>query len=224
LALAPESSLLSKSFNIEEAAKSAYARLADGAYVDDTSVAFAVSHIQDSEGLDDHFEITLFMNSTPDPLTGLPLPVNSSQKSSFFLPGNFTKLFGYETNGALVKDNLTTFNPIPTKPVIPSSWILDSSAIDKLQQPTWSYQNADYPSLSLAFYPLNVKTIDNPTLGIEGGQHGIVNLFISHNAGSLPAPLKLSTFQKYDQNFGFMQQAFQDPIVWNTFRSTLGLS
>ncbi len=63
LALAPESSLLSKSLNIEEAAKSAYARLADGTYVDDTSVAFAVSHIQDSEGFDDNSEITLFRAS-----------------------------------------------------------------------------------------------------------------------------------------------------------------
>ena len=183
MALAPESSLLSKSFNIEEAAKSAYARLADGTCVEDTSVAFAVSHIQDSESLDDHFEITLFMNSTPDPLTGLPLPINSSQNPSSLLPGSFTKLFGYETNSALDKDNLTTFNPIPAESVIPSSLIFGSSAIDKLQQPTWSYQNTDYPSLSLAFYPLNLRTIDNPTLGIEGGSMALlIYLFLTMQA------------------------------------------
>ena len=80
-------------------------RLADGAYVDNTSAAYMVKQIQSEQTIDDSFYLTIFSNSTSTPESGITMP-GVSQTQAFTVTSDIADLFGYSdgkvSNSAII--------------------------------------------------------------------------------------------------------------------------
>lgn len=216
-----ESAALSDKTNLSDVAQGAMTRLADGGYVDNTSVAYGLRQLQRSSGLAAPFEIALLMNSSVDPITMLPMPIGGGQQSSFKVQTDVAKLFGFNAEGKPVKDGVLDFDGLPLKPSVPSPWIFAANAWQGVDKPTWSF-SADGGSYSANYFKLPVTTRDNDILGIRGGQHGVLHLFLTNNSQSFAAPVTPSILDEYDQNYQFGRQAVATG-GWQHLATALGV-
>jgi len=220
LPVVPESMTTENRMNLY--AQQGLTRLADGGYVDNTAGAYMMRHIQDTAGITTPFNLTLLMNSSIDPLTGIKMPVGpaAADLSSYWVPGDIAKLFGnYGSNGG--KDGSTiAFDGIPVlRPLVPSSKVFDISAWQG-ETPEWTYSKGN---LDLAYYDLNVKTVDNPAFGVKGGQSGRVQIFTANNKGSFAAPLTPGMLQEYANNFNVLRDAIANQGGFSFMSDALGL-
>lgn len=197
-------------------------RLADGGFTDNTAAAFIVRHIQDTEGTSKPFNLTLFKNGTIDPLTGVRLQVGpkASDLSSFWVPSDVANLFGSMT-GPNQDGPLVTFDGIGGFQVpVPSARIFDHVAWFG-EQPEWTYSKG---GSEIAYYDLNVTTVDNPTFGIKGGQSGRVQLFASNNKDSNAAPVSAAILDEYSENYTLFRDAILNQGGLQPLQSALGLA
>jgi hypothetical protein len=197
-------------------------RLADGGFTDNTAAAFIVRHIQDTEGTSKPFNLTLFKNGTIDPLTGVRLQVGpkASDLSSFWVPSDVANLFGSMT-GPNQDGPLVTFDGIGGFQVpVPSARIFDHAAWFG-EQPEWTYSKG---GSEIAYYDLNVTTVDNPTFGIKGGQTGRVQLFASNNKDSNAAPVSAAILDEYSENYTLFRDAILNQGGLQPLQSALGLA
>ena len=197
-------------------------RLADGGFTDNTAAAFIVRHIQDTEGTSKPFNLTLFKNGTIDPLTGVRLQVGpkASDLSSFWVPSDVANLFGSMT-GPNQDGPLVTFDGIGGFQVpVPSARIFDDAAWFG-EQPEWTYSKG---GSEIAYYDLNVTTVDNPTFGIKGGQTGRVQLFASNNKDSNAAPVSAAILDEYSENYTVFRDAILNQGGLQPLQSALGLA
>ena len=196
-------------------------RLADGGFTDNTAAAFMLRHIQDSEGTTKPFNLTIFQNGTIDPVTGVKMQVGPTAKdlSSYWLSSDVANLFGSMT-GPNQDGPLVTFDAIGGfKIPVPSARIFDNSAWLG-EQPEWTYSKG---GTEIAYYDLNVKTVDNPTFGIKGGQTGRVQLFASNNKDSNAAPLSSAILAEYAENYLVFRDAVVNQGGFAPLQSALGL-
>ena len=203
-------------------AKQGLNRLADGGYVDNTAGAYMMRHIQDTLGTSKPFNLTLFMNSSIDPLTGIKMPVGpaAADLSSYWVPGDVAKLFGnYNASGG--NDGSTiAFDGIPVfRPLVPSPKVFDISAWQG-ETPEWTYAKGN---LDLAYYDLDVKTVDNPAFGVKGGQSGRVQIFVANNKGSFAAPTSPAVLGEYANNFNVVRDAIANQGGFAFMSDALGL-
>jgi len=180
-------------------------RVGDGGFIDATSAAFSLRQFQDRQGATAPFSLTLFVTSTIDPVTGIRMPngPTAADLSSFRVNGDIAKLFG--NLGGTRNDGPT----IPTDvisgyaPQVPSPKIFDISAWYN-ESPEWTYSKG---SIDLAYFDLNVTTVDNPSFGIKAGQPGRLQLFTVNNNQSSSAPVTPGILDEYAENFTVVRDA-----------------
>jgi hypothetical protein len=203
-------------------AKQGLTRLADGGYADNTSGAYMVRHIQDTLGTTKPFNLTLFMNSSIDPLTGIKMPVGpaSGELSSYWVPGDVAKLFGNFSSSSFQDGSTIAFDGIPLlTPLVPSPRVFDITAWQG-EKPEWTYAKGN---LDLAYYDLDVKTVDNPAFGVKGGQSGRVQIFVANNKGSFAAPTSPAVLGEYANNFNVVRDAVANQGGFAFINDALGL-
>ena len=196
-------------------------RLADGGFCDNTAAAYMVRHIQSVQGTKTPFKLTLLMNSSIDPLTGIKLQVGPkpSDLSSFWVPSDVANLFG-SMGGPGADGPLVTFDaiggfkiPVASAKVFdPSAWIGES--------PEWTYSKGP---IDMAYYDLNVKTVANPTFGVVAGQAGQVRLFVANNKASNAAPVLPSILTQYADNYTTARDAISHQGGFPFMQAALGL-
>jgi len=196
-----------------------YTRVADGGYVDNISAANILKHIQKTEGTSQPFNLTLFSNTSTDPLTGIRMKTGANSLSSFTLPSDLAGLFGNSTGNNADLDNIT-FTDFGFNPKVPSNKIFDASAWLG-EQPEWSTQNGD---IDINYYKLNVRTVANKAFGIQPGQQGTLNIFVARNKNSSAAPLKPEYLDSYDNNFDTFRNAVSTGGAFPLIQDAFGLT
>lgn len=209
----PASQTLSSAFDTryQQAAALRQLRLMDGGYADNTSASSMLRQIQQDQGTSRPFDLTIFVNSSEDPLTGVRMPIGpgTTQLSSYRVPRDVSLLFGRNSGGVDALSGMLVQGPFPAPMVnqVPSPQIFKVDAWRGETQPEWQFRR---DSVSIQYFDLNVTTVANRQFGISAGQAGRVRLFISNNSESFAAPRDLPMLQEYDQNYSFARAAIRD--------------
>lgn len=196
-------------------------KLADGGYTDNTAAAYMVRQIQDRYGSSEPFELTVFVNSSVDPLTGVKMPTGpgSHDISSAWVPRDVALLFG-NSDGSRQDASSLPFQSIPVfRPMVPSPKVFDITAWYG-ETPEWTYAKN---SLEMSYYDLAVQTVDNPAFGVRGGQHGRLHLMITNNKSSFAAPVTPAILDQYAQNYSISRDAISTQGGYRFLEEALGL-
>ena len=120
---------------------------------------------------------------------------------------DFAKLFGRDgawENNSLVKNypfSLDGGNS-PDLPSIPTvySYIFDGNVWDDPSQnaPAWEYEVSE--DFDIAYYQMDVTTVENVAWGIKAGSKGTVNAFTTYNTNSAAGPSKANAWDQYEKN------------------------
>jgi hypothetical protein len=212
-----ESSAINKDTTLDDLTRQSLARLVDGVYIDNTSVAYGLRELQRSYGIAEPFEITLLLNSTSDPVTGLPIANGSAT-----VPVDVAKLFGFDGSGNQTTNGLVNAGVLPFKQLVPSPWVFNANAASSVSDQGLSY-SADNGSFTIQSYDFSVTTVDNPAFGIRGGQQGTFRVISTNNSQSAPAPFSRNILDEYDQNYNFARDAIATD-GWSYLSDTLGLA
>lgn len=183
-------------------------RFIDGGYVDNTTVANIIGDIQNENGIEESFDLTFFVNNTD---AGIISKVDTGLEKDLTVPIDLPKLFG---DPAQSPETLLGPSPLfgSTHAVLPS--VFDRSAWQG-ETAVWEWNNsdewADKPENAtyLAYYKLDVETIDNPFFSVRGKQKGELNIFTSYNLASGPGPYDPSFFDLYENIY----QATREGII-----------
>ena len=195
--------------------------LADGGYADNTAGAYMVRHIQDHFSSSEPFALTLFMNSSVDPLTGIKMPTGpgATELSSSWVPRDVAKLFGNAT-GTRNDPSSVPFDGIPVfQPQVPNAKVFDITAWYG-EKPDWTYSKGN---IEMSYYDLNVQTVDNAAFGVKGGQQGRLHLFITNNKASFAAPVTPSILDEYALNYQVSRDAMANQGGFPHLQEALGL-
>ena len=232
--------------NLKDLADKGAARLADGGFVDNTSVAYMVRYLAENQKLTENFNILAMDNFPMQPvMVGDPavqLPTGPDVAALFGFPDpeatkRSSKLFGvfsYEgivpqvfESGAYFKG--TGKDATPTKGPDWCAWIepkgskADNCVVLKVANP----EPADPPCdmyLSYTHYKVTVKENAYFGIGLNSGIKG--NLHVFSNLGSNPGVVPDSDFQArcYAKLMDGVHQAVTgDNTFGNTLASLLGL-
>jgi hypothetical protein len=212
-----ESSALNKDTSLDDLTSQSLARLVDGVYIDNTSVAYGLRELQRSYGIAEPFEITLLLNSSSDPIARLPIA-----NSSATVPEDIAKLFGLDGSGNKTTDGLINAGVLPFKQPVPTPWVFNANASSPMSDQGLSY-SADNGSFTIQSYDFAVTTVDNTAFGIRGGQQGVFRVISTNNSQSAPAPFFPGILDEYDQNYNFARDAIATD-GWSYFSETLGLT
>jgi hypothetical protein len=212
-----ESSAINNDTSLDDLTSQSLARLIDGVYIDNTSVAYALRELQRSYGIAETFEITLLLNSTSDPVTGLPIANGSAT-----VPADVAKLFGFDGSGNQTTNGLINAGVLPFKQLVPTPWVFNANAASSVSDQGLSY-SADSGSFTIQSYDFSVTTVDNPAFGIRGGQQGTFRVISTNNSQSAPAPFARNILDEYDQNYNFARDAIATN-GWTYFSEALGLT
>ena len=175
-------------------------RLADGAYVDNTSAAYMVKHIQSEQAIDDPFYLTVFSNSTTSPENGIAMP-GAGEVQPFTVTSDVAALFGNSDGKG--NDGLVVKNTTLGDQFTPSPQVFAIDAWDGVE-PLWTY---DSGTIDISLYRLSVETVDNEAFGVKAGHSGFVDIYVSRNSSSAPAPFKPSNLTAYAQNYNVFRKA-----------------
>ena len=205
--------------SINQLSDGMYSRFADGGYVDNISAANMLRHIQDTDGTSKPFTLTLFSNTSTDPVTGIRMKTGPNQDSSFTLPSDVSGLFG-NSDGRNQDQDLIIFPDGGFNIKVPSNKIFDPSAWNN-KTPAWSTTNGD---VDISYFKLNVNTVENKAFGIKAGQSGTVNLFVARNKNSGPGPFKSQYLDSYDNNFDVYRTAISSGGAYPFIKEAFGLA
>ena len=154
-------------------------RFGDGAYLDDSGVAYMLTHLQNND-LADGFNLVVFVNSRAKDSELNAIPLNSS----------VTNLFG---TGAKANGRINMCMEdycIETM----SAHVFDEGAWDGVEA-AWTYTER---GVTLEYYALSVDTVENTTFGVSAGHSGTLHLFTSLHEGTELMPTAPETFDVYD--------------------------
>jgi len=215
--------------NIKKVADSGLIRMADSGYVDNSSVAFLLKDIQDTDGPSQPFHITLWMqsNQKADPVTGLKSRVrigpDARQLSDYGLASEIPLLFGQSKgDGTLDSDPIIHSASPKGLPIFaPSAKVFDESAWYGKLKADWSYSK---DNIELTYFKLPVKTVENKTFGLKAGQSGVLHLFSATNPESAPAPLSFANLNEYDQNYNVIRDAIANHGGFEKLQDAFGLA
>ncbi len=196
-------------------------KLADGGYADNTAAANMLRHIQDTDGTTAApFELTIFANSSDDPVTGIKMRIGrNGDLSKFRLPTDVAALFGNSdgrhNDGKVIEGPLPWQGDKIISPKIfsPDAWI-DESA-------DWSYTQGD---VDISYYKLDVRTMANDDFGIKPNQRGTVNLFVASNRDSFAGPVMPEYLNAYDENFDVYRKAIGSKGGFDFIKDAFNLS
>lgn len=199
-------------------AQSGIIRVADGGYVDNTTAAYLMKHMQNnrnrllSDGSDymQNFHMVLFVNNT-SPLTRI-----GNQN----IPTDLCKIFGVPTIDPATEVGAAGA-PGASAPSM-SSWVFDKKAWDSVSAPDWRYSGT--METNLRYYKLNVTTVQNRSFGVEAGNHGVVHIFIGDNLNSGPSPSNHDDYVTYQGVYNATRQGRAQGGGWAHLKEALGLN
>ena len=208
-----------------------YLRLADGAYFDNTSAAYQLGALQQSGAMDD-FELTLFVNSSSDglPVTDLLRAVNASKSDvklgkDFSFSNSLAELFGYVCDPELDYINPTSSLEEDLVPGVAyrrmATTIFDPNAFVG-EVPDWQFSETNDTLIN--YWTLDVKTVDNATIGVEGGHKGVIKVFENITPSSSSAPYTKDILSGYETVFDLTQEAYLSGGGWPHLKDALGLA
>ena len=156
-------------------------RLADGAYIDNTSVTSGLTYLQANHHLNNFIDTTLTY------LDGVDLNLGKINP-------------GYDNIGKQAAVLFTGSDQNQTESIVnlshPSAAVFDSAKTTGLDKPIWEYIGSNH--FKLDYFQLGVTTAKND-MGIAVGERGTLNLWVvTTNAGSLPSLDKDSWTQYSD--------------------------
>ena len=207
----PNKSVMDSTFeeSFESVQKNGLVRLMDGGYVDNAPAAFILRDIQRDIGINQSFDLTMFFNSSYDPITeGVKVNTGDSviEMSDFVLPQDLAQLFGRTISDELSNPGTLVHGPFPKlKNNMPSPQIFSEDSWNGETKPEWSYEKG---SVEIRYFDLDVTTVRNKQFGVEGGQKGRVRLFTANNHESFAAPVRKKFFGEYKNNFSYARDAF----------------
>lgn len=174
-------------------------RIFDGGLTDNTGVLASVQHWQ-SERPDEEFVINAFINSTD--------VINLGEAGNVAI--DLAKLFGKD--GTRASDSIIQEFPLSLDgggaeeiPSIPAVYplVFESGDWDSpTYAPVWDYEISD--DFGIAYYQIDVTTVDNPAWGIEAGSNGILNAFTTYNKNSFAGPVDVNgkdIWLEYEKNY-----------------------
>jgi hypothetical protein len=221
----------SKNVGLDQLSSDRYVRLADGAYLDNTSAAYQLSALQQS-GTKDGFELTLFVNSSSDglPVTDLLRAVNASKNNikigkNYSFSNSLAELFGYVGDPEFDYIDPTSSFEEDLVPGVAyrrmATTIFDPSAFVG-ESPDW--QSSTTRDTLINYWSLDVETVDNATMGIEGGYKGEIKVFENITPGSSSAPYTKDILSGYENVFDTTQEAYLSGGGWPHLKDALGLA
>ena len=141
-------------------------RLADGAYVDNTSAAYMVKHIQSEQALDDPFYLTVFSNSTTSPENGISMP-GAVQSKPFTVTSDVAALFGNS-------DGKGRYGSVVTNTTLGDQLTPSPQVFALMLGMVLSHFGPMAVGQLIMLYRLSVETVDNKAFGVEAGQEGLL--------------------------------------------------
>ena len=221
----------SKNVDLDQLSSDRYVRLADGAYLDNTSAAYQLSALQQS-GVADGFELTLFVNSSSDglPVADLLKAINANESDigvgkEYSFSTSLAELFGYVHDPEFDYSNPTTSFEESIVPGISyrrmATNIFDPSAFAG-EVPDWTFEGGKDTLIN--YWTLNVETVDNATMGIKGGFSGSIKVFENITPSSSSAPYTKDILSGYENLFDATQQAYSSDEGWSHLKDALGLA
>ena len=173
----------------EDNANAHYMRFIDGGYVDNTSVAYLMKHLQEN-ALDNNFKIVLFMNDTGS-------DSEKTQNRDLNVDASVAKIFGkYDLN----TEHQTTWLGgalewwVGLDPRVMSPNIFNSKSWNSIQEIYGGYKDVpigdDFgkKKIYLQYRVYNVTTKENTTLGIKAGSKGELHVFTNYMPHATPMP------------------------------------
>ena len=211
-------------------ADAGYMRFFDGGYVDNTSVAYMMKHLQEN-GLDNNFKIVLFMNdngSQSQNCENQDYPVDCSVAKLF---GEFKFDEKHQTTRLLA--NFVAWMG-GLDPSVMSPDIFDSASWDSIQEIYAISRDvpigdgSDQEEITLQYRVYNVTTKENTTLGIKAGSTGELHVFTNFMpaATAMPGEPFLpdieESFEMYDAMLKTVRENFRGD-EWEHLKSALNL-
>ena len=125
----------------------------------------------------------------------------AGQNQPFTVTSDVAALFGNSDgtgNDGSVVINTTMGNQTTPSPQVfaPDAW--------HGVEPLWTYESG---AIDIALYRLSVETVDNKAFDVKAGQSGTVDVYVSRNSSSAPAPHETSNLTAYAQNYDVFRKA-----------------
>ena len=193
-------------------AASGAVRVADGGYLDNTSVAYLLQHLTNNNLLVDDTEVVLFMNSSSKGVGA----------GSQTIPESVAVLFGYDPGTERYTE------PAADKAikfcddfcVSTYSAHLFEKAVWMEAEPSWSYAKDD---VALRYFSLSVKTVDNTIFDIAAGTTVNLHLFISEDFQSSALPSTQAIVDSYSDVFTITRAGVAEESGWGYLASAFQL-
>ena len=90
------------------------------------------------------------------------------------------------------------------------------------ESPDW--QSSTMRDTLINYWSLDVETVDNATMGIEGGYKGEIKVFENITPGSSSAPYTKDILSGYENVFDITQEAYLSGGGWPHLKDALGLA
>jgi hypothetical protein len=179
--------------------------------------------VQQEEGIDNPFQITLFKQGSQggdsDDITGVPI------SRHFDIPVDLALLFGIEGSYSNNKydsnnDDVIDFESLGNFGV-PTKKVFQHNAWSGVSRPDWEFDDG---KVRVDYFELDVTTVDNDAFGIAGGQQGKLHLFVAVHMDAWAAPLKPSHLNSYDENFTVYRDAIANQGGYEHIKDAFGLA
>ncbi|WP_114991883.1 hypothetical protein [Synechococcus sp. UW179A] len=181
-------------------------RTMDGAYIDNSSIAYGLSALESESGLKNNFEISAFINTSSGPSDWVSVALDDG--SRIRLPSNVTMLFGIGINGtSLAKDDAYPNPIIPDGFIQPSAVVFKRDSLTGIStEPNWVYESND-DNWRIEQRTINVTTNSNRTFDLPENINGTLNLFIFSNPSSNLIAFNNNILDQYENNFNGYREA-----------------
>lgn len=182
-------------------------RTMDGGFIDNSSVAYGLSTLQNDQGLNDNFKISSFISKAESPDENWS-DVQLNNGESIKLPFDVTMLFGIGLDGEPLPDSDSYIKQDLFPPIMqPNAVLFEADALTGLaSSPDWSYQ-LDGTEWELQQWSINVTTTENKTFDIPAGIEGKISFFILSNPASDSMAFNNDVLDQYDQNYNNYRDA-----------------
>lgn len=197
---------------MDDAKDKGYIRLADGGYLDNTSIAFNLSSAFNqgklSEAKDSSepaFEAHLFQNNSDD--YSDQVDITGADNTEVSLPSDLAALFGLDSSSKTteVSDNVIQHTASELWQISPHVFTSDSLTNSNLEA-TSLYKKDD---LEISYLEIDVETINNDAYNIEGGVQGTLKIYLSINSSSDAIPWQESIHRDYSDNYNGWRTAIE---------------